>query len=192
MNQLHAYKQHLQELRMNDNQLVVGCVVLLSLFFTVSQCEGKFTMSDLNYSVPCLLLHNFCPLDGPCRYKYLQQPAMPVEDCNSEIPVPLELICQVYSNVSSDSFTIRWHYSNSSSQPSIYNSTSMETLIHNESNNMIEINTKNNSNNSQVSTLRLTSYGNSTETASGYYWCTVQSALEALDNPSQVVNIAKA
>ena len=174
---------------MNDNQLVVGCVVLLSLFFTVSQCEGKFTMSDLNYSVPCLLLHNFCPLDGPCRYKYLQQPAMPVEDCNSEIPVPLELICQVYSNINSDNFTIRWHYSNSYSPPSEGNSTSMETVIVGSNNNMIEIKMQDNNTNSQVSMLRLTNYGNSTETASGYYWCTVQSAHETFSNPSQVVNI---
>lgn len=114
---------------------------------------------------------------------------MPVKDCNLEIPVPLELICQVYSNVNSHNFTIRWHYSNSSSQPSPDNSTSMETVIPGSNDSMIEINVQDNNTNPKVSILRLTNYGNSTEMASGYYWCTVQSTLETLSNPSRVLNI---
>ena len=139
-------------------------------------------LSDLSYSVPYLLLHNFCPLEQ-CNYKY-PGPAMPeVKDCNLELPVPLELICQVDSTIN-DSFTIQWHYSDSSSPPSKNNSISMETIL--VRNNMIEIyNTS-----PQVSMLRLTNYSNNTEMASGHYWCTVQyQTLETLSNPSKVVNI---
>ena len=87
--------------------------------------------------------------------------------------------------MSTDNFTIQWHYSDSSSPPSVDNSTSMETILEDKTDTMIEImyNT-----NFQLSVLRLTNYS---ETASGHYWCTVNTTDpgQATLNPSHVINI---
>ena len=131
-------------------------------------------------SIAVIIHAVYCPIET-CKYLYRQQPGK--ASCNPETPLPLELRCQVMFT-DNDSFTIQWHYSNSSSPPSVGNSTSLETVLENkiESGIMIEIEYDTNS---QLSVLRLTNYS---ETASGHYWCTVNTTQPTL-NPSHVINV---
>ena len=134
-------------------------------------------------SIAVIIHAVYCPIET-CKYLYRLQPSKGKASCNPETPLPLELRCQV---MSTDDFTIQWHYSNSSSPPSVYNSTSLETVLENktESDIMIKIVYDTSS---QLSVLTLTNYS---ETASGHYWCTMNTTQpdQPTLNPSYVINI---
>ena len=103
--------------------------------------------------------------------------------------MPLELTCQVSQTADSDNFTIQWHYSSSSSPPSLDNNTSTDTILESKVH-TVEIKNDTVTQNriiSRTSVLKLTNY---TEMASGYYWCTVNPiSFNQTLNPSQVINV---
>lgn len=116
-----------------------------------------------------------------CSYQYQRQPGKAIS-CKPEGPLPLKLRCQV---TGVDNFTIQWHHSNSSSPPSLENSTSIETLVDNLDN--VQNEELPNAAYSLISvlTIRARDY----DTVDGYYWCTVN-ASHPTPNPSQVLRIS--
>ena len=117
-----------------------------------------------------------------CSYQYTSQPGK--ANCYPEAPLPLELRCQVTGNTN-NYFTIQWHYSNSSSPPLQYNNSSVENVIHNDSEAVLEIREDKLGSIAVVSKLTL-----DYNLAAGYYWCTVMNASDSTPNPSKVLNIS--
>ena len=119
-----------------------------------------------------------------CTYEYLTQSAKAT--CTPVAPpdLCLELICQV--NGSNNNFTIQWHYSSSSSPSSQDSISSVENVIGNDSETVLEIRQSKLSSSGVISTLVL-KYDIQ---AAGYYWCTVMNASYPTPNPSQVLNIS--